>query len=212
MTEQSSVSVGKKDPTIWIVLGIVVVLLCCFLALCAVGLVILLGRLGQQNFSLPGISPSPTATAPTGAIEKIVVEPFQPTARRYPALQELVPGWEASTSPATQTWEVEVRANQPVLVLLGWCTDTEETLDQNYEHIRYSLVVDGQEVDVYRLFREESTIRDGVCLSYVGIIRRWPAGKHTITMTMEITETINDGWNEYPAGKYIDVYEITVIP
>ncbi len=212
VVEQSSVPSKKKDPTIWIVLGIVVVLLCCLLALCAVGLVLLLDRLGQQDFSLPGISPTPTATPQPGATQGIVVEPFRPTTRRYPTLQELVPGWEASTSPATQTWELEVRANQPVLVLLGWCTDTAETLDQNYEHIRYSLVVDGREVDVYSLYRDEGTISGGVCRSYLGIIRRWPEGKHTITTTMEITETIHDGWSEYPAGKYTDVYEITVIP
>lgn len=200
----------KQNNIIWVILAVVLVVLCCCLVLGVVGAVVLVRSGGQWtfDFSLPGVRPTPTATIPSG---KITIEPFNPATAKYPTLQQLVLGWEASTEPTTQTWKINVRSKQPVVVLLGWCTDTKETLEQNFEHIRYSITVDGEAVDVYSLYRLEETIDDGVCRSYAGIIREWPGESHTIVTTMEITEAINDGWDDYPAGEYTDVYEVTVI-
>ncbi len=212
MTEISPSSVEKKtDKTVWIVLAIAFLVLCCCLALLVAGLIFAFSRSTQIDLPLPGIRPSPTAPAVTPPAGRILVEPYR-SSRYYPTLQELTPDWEASKAPATHTWQVQFRASQAVMILLGWCTTTREILDQNYEHIRYSLTVDGQAVDVYGLFRRESMISEGVCRSYQGIIRSWPEGTHTITMTMEITEAINDGWSEYPAGEYTDIFEVTVLP
>lgn len=197
---------SAKNNVVWIVLAIVLVLLCCCLVLFALGGIVLVSRSGQGqfDFSLPFIRPTPTES------EEIEIEPFNPTTTAYPFLQELVPGWEASKVPVTQTWQVQVRRYQAVVILLGWCTDTKETLEQNFQHIHYSMTIDGKAVDVSDLYRWDSTIRDGVCRSYVGIIREWPGESHRIVTTMEITELINDGWDDYPPGEYTDVYEVTV--
>ena len=110
------------------------------------------------------------------------------------------------------TWPVSVTSQQPVLIIEGWCTADKQTLDQNYQHITYLLSVDGKDVPVNSLYLLDHQATDMFCRSYLGIVRQWPAGAHTITTTMRLDEAINDGWDDYMAGDYTDEFRITVKP
>jgi hypothetical protein len=140
-----------------------------------------------------------------------MVEPYQPhTGDQYPTLQNLVPNWQDLTGPGTHTYDIIVSTNQPVLLASGWCTATKAVLDQNFQHIQYLVDVDGQALNISKLYQENMSSIGQSCKDFVGIIRAWPAGKHTIKITMRLDAQINDGWSNYPAGDYVEIYNLTV--
>lgn len=211
MTNQENPTPSKKtNPTVWVVVGIAAVLVVCLLlAATLVGTYFYLqrtGRLGSVTSGIPFLSkPGPKTTS-----TPMAVEAFDPSNSKYPALPNLVPGWKGLTQPGIQDWHASVSANQPVLIMLGWCTTTKDILDQNDQQIKWSLNVDGQDVDVTKLFIYNQQLPDRICLSGVGVIRQWSVGTHTITTKMTTLQKINDGWDDYPAGDYTDVYTVKV--
>ena len=72
--------------------------------------------------------------------------------------------------------------------------------------------LDGQPVDAKSLAQGEQQVSGQTCKDFNGIIRAWPTGKHTIKITMRLDAKINDGWNDYAAGDYVEIYNITVKP
>ena len=53
---------------------------------------------------------------------------------------------------------------------------------------------------------------DRYCRSYLGIIQAWPVGNHVIIIEMVLDAPINDGWDDYAAGQYIDQFIISATP
>ena len=219
MTVQESPKPQKTDPTIWVIVAIAIILICCVLvALGLGGAYLYMQRAGKGNNALPGLrflptpgqkGPSSTPPASNGAL---AVVPFDPSSGNFPALQNLVLNYNGATKPGSQDWSLYVPAKQPVLIILGWCTSTSQILQQNEQQIKWSLTVDGQPVDVQKLFISNEQLSDRVCQSGVGIIRQWPGTQHKISTTMTVAQKINDGWSDYPAGNYTDTYNVTVIP
>jgi len=219
MSIQESPKPKKTDITIWIIVAIAVVLICCVLTLLAIGGgFYYLERSGRVNVTPPGIPlPSvpgqivPTVT-PGASNGSLVVEPFDPSSSSYPALAELDPNWTDATKPGTQNLTVTVSSRQPVTIMLGWCTTTSTILQENFQHINWSLTVDYQPVEVQKLFLWNDQESDRICKTYVGLVRQWTGSQHKIITTMTITQKINDGWNDYLPGDYTDVYSVTVSP
>ena len=220
MSMQESPKPPKKDITIWIVVGVAVILACCVLTLLAVGGgYYYLEKAGKVNFSLPGI-PLPSApgqkiptVTPSASIGPLGIAPFDPSTGNYPSLAELAPSWNDATKPGTQNLSITVPSRQQVTVLLGWCTTTSSLLQENYKHITWSLTIDYQPVDVQKLFVWNDQQADRICKTYVGLIRQWSGSQqHKIITTLTITQKINDGWNDYLPGDYTDVYTVTVTP
>ena len=220
----------KKDTTwIWVVIAVVLVCICCVAALGVGGLVYYYLRQGglPAGITIPGLetpteaptlSPLPQPNQPSATLAPpisgpIVIEPYIPAqGDNYSTLVDLALGWEAQTAPETMTWPVSVNSQEPVLIIEGWCTADKQTLNQNFQHITFLLEVDSKDVPVNSLYLLDHEQTDMFCRSYLGIIWQWPAGEHTISNTMHLDEAINDGWDDYMAGDYIDVFKITVTP
>jgi hypothetical protein len=212
----------KKDNAwIWIVGAIAVVLLLCLVLVIGVGAFAVwkgyiaipgLNLPAQQSPSIPQpVLPPSTNPNPKSTVTKITVEPYQPQRTdQIPSLQNLAANWQNPTGPGTNTYPVSVSSNQPVLLSSGWCTTTKAILDQNYQHIKYLVEVDGQTLDTSKLYQESQSSVGQSCKDFVGLIRAWPSGNHTIQITMRVDAKINDGWNDYAAGDYAEVYNITV--
>lgn len=224
MLEPEPASRKKSGIWIWIVVALVVLCLCSLVVLIAVGaFASWKGYIHLPEISIPNV-PGSTATpqppqritppsAPTQASTEILIEPYQPQIiDQYPTLQNLVPNWESSSVPGTRTWNVELAADQSTLFFQGWCTTTSTILNENYNHIQYLAEVDGKSVSVESLYRLDSLSEEQACRDYIGLIRVWPAGQHIIMTTMRLNSQINDGWSDYPAGDYVEIYNVTVNP
>jgi hypothetical protein len=222
MNEPTPVSPKKDKTWQWIVVAIAVILLCCLLVLVgAVSFGLWKGHIripGMNIGDLPSL-PSPAVPyqnvgpkkAPAGTPEPLTVEPYKPQLTdHYPSLQDLVPNWQSPTGPGTTTWNVTVNSNQPVLLFEGWCASQKTTLDQNFQHMKYLFEVDGKSLSTDKLNQQDQQTPTQACRDFTGIIRSWPQGSHTIKITLHMDAKINDGWSDYPAGDYVEIYNIIV--
>ncbi len=219
MNEQKPASPKKDTTWIWIVVAIGVVLLCGAVLLVGAGAFALwrgyvtIPGLNSPAFTYPAVPTPKVQSQPNPFVSptKITVEPYQPQSTdNYPTLQNLATNWQNPTGPSSYTYNISVKAAQPVLLSSGWCTSTKTILDQNFQHIQYLVEVDGQSVDTSKLYQETSSSIGQSCKDFVGLIRAWPTGNHTIKITMRLDAKINDGWSDYAAGDYAEIYNLTV--
>ena len=216
---------SKKSKTwLWIVVAVLVLCLC--LAAVVVGIYLFLTlRPAEVVTSTPGGSGYPSAPtmaplatqfpAPTESIilpDTLVVEPFYPGDPFDHSLFDLVPLYEWSPEPGVYDWDVMVSAYDSVVFEQGWCTGSEEILAQNFEHLEFIFTADGEELDLDSLYMYEFTDEGRYCRSYLGIIQSWPPGDHLLIIEMIVDEPINDGWEDYVAGQYIDQFIIYATP
>jgi hypothetical protein len=224
MIESTPASPKKNRTWVWIVVAVAVTSLCCLVILAGAfafaawkGYIFFPGH-NTRSFPtltsplLPNRDGGPQAT-PNAAPSSLTVEPYLPKITdHYPVLQELVPDWKNPTAPTTNTYNLSLQYTQPVLLTTGWCTTTQAILDQNIQHIQYIFEVDGKSVNISQFFKADQKASDRVCQQYIGLVRAWPTGSHTIKITMRMNGKINDGWNDYATGDYVEVYNITVTP
>ncbi len=215
MTVPEPVPPKKDFPWVWVVVVLVVLCLCCALAAAAVSGYYLLknNRLTIPNFQVPGLptlGPSGSTSAPSGPL---TVQPYNPNSGQLPTLQSLVSNWQGSTTPAVSNWQVQVSASQPAVIFVGWCTKDQATLDQNYQHLTWIVEVDGKTLPTSSFYVDNAVDpQQGYCRSFAAEIAAWTGGQHTIKTTMRLDQQINDGWSDYAAGDYVDIYAITVTP
>ena len=229
MNEPVDFEKNKKSKTwIWVVAGIVVLCLCCVAA--AIALFIAFRAPIQDYFSnitssvepMPPVYSEPTAIPSTPPAsgnrpappDSVSVEPINPNSIPLGvySLFELVQGWEGLSQPGENTWQVSFAYDQPIVIFTGWCTETQDLLDQNFEHIVFTLEVDGTDIPVDDLYWQDHPGNNGFCRSYFGLVQSWPLGDHFVVQTMTFNEPINAGWGDYPAGDYVDWLDITATP
>ncbi len=143
MTVQEPPKSKKTNPTIWVIVAVLLILICCVLvALVLGGTYLYLQRSGKLNNGVPAlpflstpkqVGPGAIPTVSNGAL---VVEPFDPTSGNFPALPDLVPNWSESTKACFAKLVVD-RASQsasachPGLVYHhASATDAERPADQ----------------------------------------------------------------------------------
>jgi len=219
MEEGTDQETKKGNNRVWIIIGLAALgfCFCCLLVAIGMGLYLTFGPESSVSdlvpIPMPLSAPTEASLVPEQpeAFESLDIEAFYPGSANYPSLAELVPGWQPSLTPAVQNWSISMQS-QPVQVILGWCTMEWSMLEQNYEHISYVVSLDGREISLADLNLVDDEFTDRVCRSYFGVIRQWSPGEHVIVTTMIFDETINDGWDDYPAGEYMDFYSVTITP
>jgi hypothetical protein len=118
---------------------------------------------------------------------------------------------EDFSKPGTLTFTATVPNDQPVYFSYGWCTTTEEILQQNFEHINVRISINGDELGNDVVHPITFTRPDGLlCLDYGVLMTEWPAGKYELEAAANFDEKINDGIADYEAGDYAFQYTVTV--
>ena len=113
--------------------------------------------------------------------------------------------------PGTLTYTISITDDRPTYFRYGWCTTTEEILQQNFEHIRVRLSINGRALDEDLMHPVTFTRPDGfVCLSLGTLLSDWPPGEYTLEAAATFEEEINDGAADFEAGDYIFVYNVSV--
>jgi len=162
-------------------------------------------------WSLTAAAPPPTRTAtPVPVKPPIVVAPGPDTnLAEYESIIGMVDNWEGPKKPGHYKWQVQFLAGKDVLVSLAWCTADRQTLEGNWLHMSYHLMIDGQVIDLEDLSTEWEG-SDRVCRGYSGLAKGWERGPHSYVWTHSIYQPIHDGWDLYPAGDYVMEFEIDV--
>lgn len=121
---------------------------------------------------------------------------------------------ELNQMGTTLTYTIYLDKSEPLAWGMGWCTTTEAILAQNFNHIRYTFILDGKRILLNRFVRDEyySENMQGYCRRYYTVLTDWKPGEYLIETTIEYDQPINDGWYDYPAGTKTYEYRVVVAP
>lgn len=116
--------------------------------------------------------------------------------------------------PGTLTYTITIADETPTYFSYGWCAVDEETLRQNFEHIDVKLYINDAEFPsdaVHNLsFTSQNEQSALLCLDFGALMSEWPEGNYTLKAVATFDEQINDGMDDYAAGDYIFIYNVTV--
>ncbi len=113
--------------------------------------------------------------------------------------------------PKLYTYTCTAPVDKPIVISMGWCTTTQEILDQNWSVMQYDLSVDGITFDVDQDTAFISyTNSQGYCYAYKAYVEGLTPGEHDITYSFTMSEPLNDGFDDYQAGAYVLQHLITI--
>lgn len=113
----------------------------------------------------------------------------------------------------TITYTIYLDNSEPLAWGMGWCTTTEAILAQNFDHIQYTFILNGKDIPIEQFVEVEyySEEMQGFCRLYYTILTDWMPGEHSVETIVTYDQSINDGWDDYPAGTITYEYRIVVI-
>jgi hypothetical protein len=181
--------------------------------------VLLLSGLLLCSCLLPGMIPmngeAATTSGPRPTMETdpdALLETLQAGEWTYlQALAEEQYTEEDFARPGTLTFTVTITDDQPTYFNYGWCTTTQEILEQNFQHIQVTLLFNDEPLDEDVVHNLSFTRPDGfVCLDFGVMMSDWVNGEYQLKAIVTFDEMINDGAADFDAGDYIYEYNVTV--
>jgi hypothetical protein len=108
-------------------------------------------------------------------------------------------------------YDIQFDQPEPVVWSYGWCTTTQEILEENFTHTQIEFIVNEEPVTPDHIFIQDTTRDDNSpCRDYTATIQTWPKGQHQLEVRVTFTRPTDDGWNLYPAGTHTFKYIVTV--
>lgn len=107
-------------------------------------------------------------------------------------------------------YDVQLFDSMPLVWAYGWCTTTQEILEENFAHIQLEFMVNGTPVpsDNFAVMDYQRT--DGSpCREYAVLVKEWAPGQHQLESHVTFKQAIHDGWDLYPGGTHIYKYIVT---
>lgn len=129
-----------------------------------------------------------------------------------PWLEELAEESYDVTSQAGETYlyTVALESSRDVLWVYGWCTTSQEILEQNWEHIALVFTLNGEDVPFSQFAIQETDIEGLVCRLYCALVTDWPRGEHELLTDVTFDTDLNDGQDTFPEGTHYYKYVVTV--
>lgn len=113
--------------------------------------------------------------------------------------------------PGRLTYTVNVTDDQPVYFSYGWCAVDEETLVQNFGHMRIRFTLNGEALEEDVIHNLTFTAPNNMlCADFGVLITEWPDGDYKLEAVITFLEPINDGLDDFEAGDYIFEYNVEV--
>ncbi len=219
---------AKTDRAALLVVGGLIFILVCLCVAGASGAAIYLIRSKAEALALPQATPRETVpplpsavTTPPGLAVRMLAKteaqrlfetqdiPF--LARR--AVEQYTED-EINQMGLMLTYTIHLDKSEPLAWGMGWCTTTKDILNQNFEHIRYTFILNGKTISTsqFVVFDFYSENLQGYCRQYYAILTDWPVGETVIQTVVTYDQPINDGWDDYPAGTKTYEYRVILRP
>jgi len=113
--------------------------------------------------------------------------------------------------PGTVRFTATVTNDRPIFFSYGWCTKDQQTLVQNFDHIRVKLYINGKELANSAVHSLSFTMSDGkVCNDLGALLSQWVPGTYQLKSVATFNQKINDGFADYEPGDYAMEFTVTV--
>ena len=140
------------------------------------------------------------------AVEEQTGWPLESFAERYPDQPDInQPG-------DVYLFNIFISADQSALWDYGWCTTTQEILEQNFAQMKVEFIVNGKvlSADALAIRDYDRENNNGRCRDMNALITHWPSGTHHLDVNVTFLKPTDDGWNVYPAGTHTFRYYVNV--
>lgn len=117
---------------------------------------------------------------------------------------------EAHMTPGVLSYTVMMESPHDVMDGYVWCTTTQDILNENWAKIRVSMELNDRSIRREEMNLETYADEDIVCNFLTVLLSDWPPGQHSFVVTATFTAPLNDGFDDYAAGDYSEVYIIHV--
>ncbi len=115
---------------------------------------------------------------------------------------------DASYAGNRYSYTVYLTGATRVLWTYGWCTTTEQILDQNFQNITFEFTLNGRLIPASSVTAYQWLPSDRVCRLYGFELTDWPFGEHNLEIAVTFETVINDGWSDYPQGTFTNEYTV----
>jgi C-terminal processing protease CtpA/Prc len=120
------------------------------------------------------------------------------------------PAGQLSQAGRTYTYTVVLDKDQRLIWIAGWCADTEAGLAENLAALQIAFSANGQPVDAAQFAKFEGQVSEQqFCHFQYTAIYQWPSGLTRLSTQVTITQPINDGSADFPAGTHTYLYEVS---
>jgi sugar lactone lactonase YvrE len=162
---------------------------------------------------MPAETPLPVTTTPMGAANVQTDRPSQQDILEIPSIWEfygLAAGLDLE-APGRRLYSVDVDPQMRFVWPFYWCAADEEILAENLSAMTVSFEVDG--VPVAPVDRLEYELASEVwrCHHWAILLHDWQPGSEVFLDTrFAFSQSVSDGYQEYPAGEYAFTLKATV--
>ena len=230
----------KRSNKVYFIGGAAFIILACIAVLAAGGIYYLLSQknsepsLAERNMTSTPLTrpshtyePAPTLTkvSPVNT-ETSIPETLLPEIRNSSITGEEInkdpdvrPRFLNSAIERTQdnekgyVYSGTINGSEPLFLGWGWCTTTDEILEQNLEVISYEFFINSEPISRDKVYLWYFQNSDGnPCAGDYILIDNWPEGEYYILVSRNNSELMNDGWDDYPAMTFTFEYYLTISP
>lgn len=110
----------------------------------------------------------------------------------------------------TYTLVVPLRSGQDVLWGFGWCTQSQFQLRDNWDNMDLAFKLNGRSVSLDNFLVTEQIDVGLSCRTYFVALTDWPGGEHELTTEVTYKKPLDDGFFEYPRGKFVIEHQVSV--
>ena len=122
-----------------------------------------------------------------------------------------IDNWEELKTPGSNTWTLNFPAKTSAVLSSGWCAIDKETLLENIQEMEYSIIIDGYPINLDTYYDEPYEGEDSMwCQRFAFVLSGWNNGEHSYILQYTFSDDVNDGWDTYTRGVYVDEFLITV--
>ena len=139
------------------------------------------------------------------------IRPYDPTAdASLTSLTAEAVYQEESSSDLYSIYQGNFTSGRAAILVMNWCAVDQNTLVNNMSSIYMEAALDGSVIPQETWTVEDSQIEGMFCRIYRSVAKNLRPGLHQYLWTTSYDVPINDGWETYPPGTYLNEFNISI--
>jgi len=145
------------------------------------------------------------------AVSEITIRTYNPgTDSSLPSFTEEAEYKSDQSSSEYLLYEGNFPANTSAILVMGWCSIDQDTLNENMSGIQMAGMFDNEVIPQNSWTQENAQVENKICRYFRAVVEGLGPGIHHYIWSTSYNNPVNDGWETFPPGNYIRDYVIEV--